>query len=657
MAKSPRSRQRPRGRSRQTPDRPAPGRRRGTLRAALKWAGAAAVWLVIAGLAAGVWVSVGLPDLDEALKTERRPTVTIQAADGTEIHRAGDLVGETVALKNLPPHLVQAVLATEDRRFYSHFGIDPIGLGRAMSRNIRAGRIVEGGSTITQQLAKNLFLTPARTVTRKLQEMVVALWLEWEFSKDQILTLYLNRVYLGAGTYGVDAAAQRFFRKPAARVNTYEAAVLAGLLKAPSRYNPVASPERAHARARTVLANMVAAGYLTETKAADAARGIQVAVVAAPTGNARHFVDWVLEAVSDYVTVGGRDLVVRTTLDPALQRQAETAMGRAFLAADRAGMQAGDGALIALAPEGAVRAMVGGRDYGKSQFNRAVQALRQPGSAFKPVVYLAALEAGMTPATPVVDKPVTLSGWQPSNFSGRYEGPMTLGYALAHSVNTIAVQLAQQVGPAKIIDTARALGITADLPNDAGLALGTGEVSLLELTTAYAVLARAGMGVWPHAITEITGPDGAPLYRRQGSGPGRAVPAPAARTLTAMMTKVIDGGTGRRAAIGRPAAGKTGTSQNYRDAWFVGFTPQLVTGVWFGNDDGAPMKRVTGGGLPARTWAGFMGAAHQGLPILAFDDIGDDGTPGSGSFWGRLKKIIGTGSETSEPVGENRSGD
>ena len=655
MAKSPRPRPRPR--AKKPPERAPAGPRRSRLATILKWAGAAAVWMVIAALGAGVWVSIGLPDLDEALKTERRPTVTIQAADGTEIYRAGDLVGETVALKNLPPHLMQAVLATEDRRFYSHFGIDPIGLGRAMVRNIRAGRVVEGGSTITQQLAKNLFLTPARTITRKLQEMVVALWLEWEFSKDQILTLYLNRVYLGAGTYGVDAAARRFFQKPAARVNTYEAAVLAGLLKAPSRYNPVASPERAHARARTVLANMVAAGYLTETKAADAARGIQVAVVSAPTGNARHFVDWVLEAVSDYVTAGGRDLVVKTTLDLALQRQAETAMGRAFMAADRARMQAGEGALIALTPQGAVRAMVGGRDYGKSQFNRAVQAQRQPGSAFKPVVYLAALETGMTPATPVVDKPVSLSGWQPSNFSGKYEGRMTLEYALANSVNTIAVQLAQKVGPAKIIDTARALGITTGLPRDAGLALGTGEVSLLELATAYAVLARAGMGVWPYAITEIIGPDDAPLYQRQGSGPGRAVPAAPARTLTAMMNKVIDGGTGKHAAIGRPAAGKTGTSQNYRDAWFVGFTPQLVTGVWFGNDDGSPMKRVTGGGLPARTWAVFMGAAHQGLPVLAFDDIGDDGKPGSGSFWGRLKNLVGSGSKTVEPVGENRAGD
>lgn len=655
MAKS--SRPRPRPRAKKPSERAPAGPRRSRLATILKWAGAAAVWMVIAALGAGVWVSIGLPDLDEALKTERRPTVTIQAADGTEIYRAGDLVGEAVKLKDLPPHLMQAVLATEDRRFYSHFGIDPIGLGRAMVRNIRAGRVVEGGSTITQQLAKNLFLTPARTITRKLQEMVVALWLEWEFSKDQILTLYLNRVYLGAGTYGVDAAAHRFFQKPAARVNTYEAAVLAGLLKAPSRYNPVASPERAHARARTVLANMVAAGYLTETKAADAARGIQVAVVSAPTGNARHFVDWVLEAVSDYVTAGGRDLVVKTTLDLALQRQAETAMGRAFMAADRARMQAGEGALIALTPQGAVRAMVGGRDYGKSQFNRAVQAQRQPGSAFKPVVYLAALEAGMTPATPMVDKPVSLSGWQPSNFSGKYEGRMTLEYALANSVNTIAVQLAQQVGPAKIIDTARALGITTDLPRDAGLALGTGEVSLLELATAYAVLARAGMGVWPYAITEITGPDGAPLYQRQGSGPGRAVPAAPARTLTAMMTKVIDGGTGKHAAIGRPAAGKTGTSQNYRDAWFVGFTPQLVTAVWFGNDDGSPMKRVTGGGLPARTWAVFMGAAHQGLPVLAFDDIDDDGKPGSGSFWGRLKNLVGSGSETIEPVGESRAGD
>ena len=639
------------------PARGAPSGRRVTLRAILKWAGAAAVWLTIAAIAVGVWISIGLPDLDEALQTERRPTVTILSSDGTEIYSAGDLVGETVTLKDLPPHLAEAVLATEDRRFYSHFGIDPIGLGRAMVRNIRAGRIVEGGSTITQQLAKNLFLTPARTYLRKLQEMAVALWLEIEFSKDEILTLYLNRVYLGAGTYGVDAAARRFFQKPAARLNTYEAAVIAGLLKAPSRYNPVASPERAHARARVVLANMVAAGYLTETQAAEAARGIQVAVIAAPVGRARHFVDWVLEAVSDYVTAAGRDLVVRTTLDLALQRQAETAMGRAFLASDRAGMKAGEGALLALAPEGAVRAMVGGRDYGKSQFNRAVQALRQPGSAFKPVVYLAALDAGMTPASPVIDRPVSLSGWQPSNFSGKYEGRVTLEYALANSVNTVAVQLAQKVGPAKILETARALGITAELPRDAGLALGTGEVSLLELTTAYAVLARAGMGVWPYGITEVTGPGGELLYKRQGSGPGRAVPAAAARRLTAMMTKVIDGGTGRNAAIGRPAAAKTGTSQNHRDAWFIGFTPQLVTGVWFGNDDGAPMKRVTGGGLPARTWAGFMGAALRGAPVLGFDDVGDDGLPGTGSFWSRLKNIINSGSETIEPVGENRAGD
>jgi penicillin-binding protein 1A len=660
MAKSTRSKPQPK----RKPPAPPPVRRR-LWPGLLKWAGVFAVWGVIAVLAAGVWISIGLPDLDEALQTERRPSVSILAQDGSELYRAGDLVGETVALDALPQHLVQAVLATEDRRFYSHFGIDPIGLGRAMVRNIRAGRIVEGGSTITQQLAKNLFLTPARTYVRKFQEMAVALWLEYEFTKDQILTLYLNRVYLGAGTYGVDAAARRFFQVPASQLNTYEAAVIAGLLKAPSRYNPVASPERAHARAKVVLANMVAAGYLTESKAKEAARGIQVAVVTAPTGNARHFVDWVLDALNDYVTAGGRDLVVKTTLDVGLQRQAETAMGRAFMAADRAQMKAREGALIALAPGGAVRAMVGGRDYAKSQFNRAVQALRQPGSAFKPVVYLAALQAGMTPGAAVIDRPVKLGDWQPSNFSGRYQGRMTLSQALAGSVNTVAVQLAQKLGPAKIIAAARALGITADLPNDAALALGTGEVSLLEMTTAYAVLARAGMGVWPYAITQVTGTDGEVLYAREGSGPGRAVPAGPARTLTAMMAGVIENGTGKHAAIGRPAAGKTGTSQNYRDAWFIGFTPQLVTGVWFGNDDGAPMNRVTGGGLPARTWAVFMRAAHQGLPVLDFSDIGDDGTPGTGSFWNRLLNIVGSdsgsgaggGRNATTPADEERGGD
>lgn len=635
-----------------------PGRPKGRSWSGIfKWAGVLAVWSVIAVLAVGVWISVGLPDLEDALKTERRPTVTILGRDGSEMYRAGDLVGEAVALDDLPPHLTQAVLATEDRRFYSHFGIDPMGLARAMYRNIRAGRIVEGGSTITQQLAKNLFLTPARTYLRKLQEMAVALWLEWEFSKDQILTLYLNRVYLGAGTYGVDAASKRFFRKPASRVNTYEAAVLAGLLKAPSRYNPAASPQRAHARARTVLSNMVAAGYLTEPKAAEAAKGIQVATVTAPTGNARHFVDWVLEALNDYVTAGGRDLVVKTTLDTDLQRAAETTMGRAFNASERAGMKAGEGALVALAPDGAVRAMVGGRDYAKSQFNRAVQAQRQPGSAFKPFVYLVALESGMTPASPVVDRPVRLGDWQPSNFSGKYEGRMTLEAALARSVNTVAVQLAQKVGAGRIIETARAVGITSDLPRDAALALGSGEVNLLEMTAAYGVIARGGMGVWPYAIVEISSPNGEVLYKRQGSGPGRAVPEAAARTLRGMMAKVIDGGTGKNAGIGRPAAGKTGTSQNYRDAWFVGFTPQLVTGVWFGNDDGAPMNRVTGGGLPARTWAGFMRTAHQGLPVLDFGETGGDGAPATGSFWNRLKRILDSGEGADTPTEENRAGD
>ena len=633
-----------------------PPPRRGFWRALFKWAGVLAVWAVIAALAAGVWVSIGLPDLDDALNTERRPTVTILAADGSELYRAGDLVGEAVSLDDLPPHLIQAVLATEDRRFYSHFGIDPVGLARAMYRNIRAGRIVEGGSTITQQLAKNLFLTPARTYVRKLQEMVVALWLEIEFSKDQILTLYLNRVYLGAGTYGVDAAAQKFFRKPASRINTYEAAVLAGLLKAPSRYNPVASPERAHARTQTVLANMVAAGYLTQSKAAEAAKGVQVTVVTAPTGNARHFVDWVLESLNDYVSAGGRNLTVKTTLDAGLQRTAETVMARAFNASDRAKMNAGEGALISLTPEGAVRAMVGGRSYGKSQFNRATQAYRQPGSAFKPVVYLSALEAGMTPETPVVDRPVKLGDWQPSNFSGRYEGRMTLGNALAKSVNTVAVQLAQKVGPKRIIETARALGITTDLPRDAGLALGTGEVNLLELTAAYAVFARRGMGVWPYAIVEIVGPGGDVLYRRQGSGPGRAVPEAPALTLTAMMTKVIDGGTGKNAAIGRPAAGKTGTSQNYRDAWFIGFTPELVTGVWFGNDDGTPMNRVTGGGLPARTWAGYMGAALQARPSASFGKPAAAQGTATG-FWSRLKSVLESSEGADAPSEENRAGD
>lgn len=570
-----------------------------------------ALWLGIAGGAAVAWYAWTLPDVSDAFDATRRPSLTVLAADGTELATVGDLYGLPVSLDELPPALPHAVIATEDRRFYDHFGLDPIGLARALWVNIRAGRIVQGGSTITQQVAKNLFLTPDRTIERKVQEALLALWLEHRFTKDQILTVYLNRVYLGAGAYGVDAAARRYFDKPASELSTWQSAMLAGLLKAPSRDNPIADAERARARTRIVLANMVDAGYLTE-KAAKAARADPARTVPAAGGaGMRYFVDWISDQVPDYVTPG-RDLVVQTTLDPALQSMADAQVS-AMLdgpARDKGIEQAG---LVVLSPDGAVKAMVGGRDYGQSQFNRAVQARRQPGSAFKPFVYLAGLEAGLTPDTRIDDAPITVDGWSPRNFDGRYRGAVRLADGLADSINTVAVRVAQRAGLARVAETARRLGAVGGLPATPSLALGAAEVTLLNLTAAYAAFANGGYGVWPYGIEEIRTRGGDVLYRRSGGGPGRVIDENLVGPMNRMLARVITDGTGRAAALDRPAAGKTGTSQDHRDAWFIGYTADYVTGVWMGNDDASPTRRAVGGGLPARLWRAVMAEASAGL--------------------------------------------
>ena len=563
---------------------------------------------------AAAWYATDLPDVDKALAASRLPTVSVLAADGSELATFGDLYAMPVRLADLPDAVVQAVLATEDRRFYNHYGIDPIGLVRALYANIKAGRIVQGASTITQQVAKNLFLTPERTVKRKVQELMLALWLEHRFTKDQILSVYLNRVYLGAGAFGVEAAARKYFAKPAAAVSTYEAAMLAGLLKAPSRYNPVSSPRLAAARAGQVLANMAAAGYLSSAEARAAREMKDISFSANGGGRiGRHFADWVVEQVSAYVTPGNRDLTVITTLDPWLQRRAE-AGAAAALAKAGVGAAVSQVALVAMSPGGGVRAMVGGRAYASSQFNRATQAHRQPGSAFKPIVYLAGLEAGLTPQSRLVDGPMTLGGWSPRNFARQHRGEVSLRQALALSINTVAVQVGQKAGLERVVETARRLGLSAELKAEPSLTLGAGEVSLIELTAAYGVFANGGAGVWPYGIEEIRDTEGQVLYRRAGSGPGRVVAPLYVAAMNDMLAEVIASGTGRAAALSRPAAGKTGTSQNFRDAWFVGYSADLVAGVWMGNDDASPMRGVTGGGLPAKLWRDFMAAAHQGAP-------------------------------------------
>ncbi len=580
------------------------------------------------------WFAYDLPDLERLhAAAMRRPTITVLAADGSEIGRRGDFYGAVLGLDEVPPTLLWAVLATEDRRFYDHRGIDPRGLARAAFVNLRAGAIRQGGSTITQQLAKNLFLTHDRTVRRKVQEVLLALWLERRFSKDQILAIYLNRVYLGAGSYGVDAAAVRYFGKSARDLSLYESALIAGLLKAPSRDNPLANPMRANRQARRVLTAMVGAGWLAKDEASEASqvgKAKLVGTTRAAGHVARHsaklgsgyFTDWVIEQVQSFVGAPDRDLVVLTTLHPRLQVIARDAIGQALR--DASAKHVEQGALVALAPNGAVAAMVGGSDYRISQFNRAGQAERQPGSAFKLFVYLAALEAGFQPDSKISDEPVTVEGWTPRNAGNEFRGAVSLREGVARSINAVAVALSERVGRNNVVGAARRLGITSELTPEPSLALGVHEVSLLELTGAYAIVANGGYRVWPHGINEIRDRDGALLYKRRSDGAGRVIAAGHVEALNDMLAAVVSWGTGRAARLDRIAAGKTGTSQGYRDAWFVGYTPDLIAGVWFGNDDARSMDGMTGGSLAAPAWRRFMRDALTNVP--------PSGLPGVRSF-------------------------
>jgi len=579
-----------------------------------KWGVVALIW---GGVFTGLfiaWCAIDLPDVSRLNEIKRRSSVTLLAADGSLIASYGDLYGNTLKLSDLPAYLPQAVIATEDRRFYSHFGIDLLGLARALYVDVRAGRMVQGGSGITQQLAKNVFLTPERSLHRKGQEVLLALWLERHFSKEQILELYLNRVYFGAGTYGVDAAARKYFGKSARDVSLFEAALLAGMLKAPSKYNPLNDKKLAQARATVVLGNMQDAGYIDEMTALAAATATAPSVTGEASGQiAQHFADWALDQVSSYVGYTDQDLVVETTLDPRIERAAEDNVARIMAGADSK-MHAGQAALVAMTPEGAVRAMVGGRDYRTSQFNRATQALRQPGSSFKAVVFLTAFENGYAPEDTFVDGPITIGKWRPGNYMDKFYGTVTLREAFARSLNSVAVQLSEQVGRDKVIATARRLGIGSPLTDTPSIALGTSGASVLDMTAAYATFANQGRGVWPYAIEAVTASDGAVLYKRSGSGPGIVASADAVAKMLDVMGAVVDWGTGKRARLDRPVYGKTGTSQNYRDAWFMGVTADLVAGVWVGNDDNSEMEKVTGGSLPVTIWHDFMAQALAQVP-------------------------------------------
>ncbi|MBS1180613.1 MAG: pbpG 2 [Proteobacteria bacterium] len=578
------------------------------------WSAVLSIWGLI-GIAGVIGYTVAtMPKIDDWKVPTRPPNVEIVDASGTIIANRGDTGGEEVALSDMSPFLPEAVVAIEDRRFYHHFGVDPIGLSRALVTNLFAGSVVQGGSTLTQQLAKNLFLQPNRTLERKLQEAVLALWLEWRFSKAELLEMYLNRVYLGAGAYGVDAAAQRYFGKSARDVDLAEAATIAGLLKAPSRYAPTNSPKLAAERAKVVLAAMVDEGYVSRD---DAARATAVGAPSSPTksGSAANYVaDWVMDLLPGYVARYRSDIVVTTTIDARLQAAAEGAI-RTTLDKEGIKYKASQGALVAIDNDGAVKALVGGKDYAASQFDRAIEARRQPGSAFKPFVYLTAIEHGYSPDSIVVDEPISIGKWTPKNYENEYLGPVTLTTALARSLNTVAARLTATLGPETVVQTARRVGIVSQLHDNPSIALGTGEVTPLEITAAYVPFANGGWGIIPYLVEDIRTKDGEILFHRQGDGPGRVISEVAVGTMNRMLSAVVTDGTGQKALLSdRPSAGKTGTSQDFRDAWFIGYVNGLTAGVWLGNDDNTPTKKATGGALTALLWNRFMTDAARDLP-------------------------------------------
>jgi penicillin-binding protein 1A len=618
------------------------GKRRSFVGRLIYWSVVLVLWAVIAAIGTLVWVGIHLPPIQSLEIPKRPPSVLIVGANGATLATRGDMGGAAVPLRELPDYVPKAFIAIEDRRFYSHHGIDPFGIMRAVLADVFHRGASQGGSTITQQLAKNLFLTQERTVSRKLQELVLALWLEHKFSKAQILDLYLNRVYFGSGAYGVEGAAQRYFGKSARQLTLAEAAMLAGLVQAPSRLAPSHNPDGAERRARLVLADMVEQ-KLIGVDAARIARAHPARAVKAPGADSVNYVaDWVMDAVDDLVGRFDQDIVVETSIDPALQGAAEHALDDA-LAQKGEKLGVGEGAVVAMTPDGVVRALVGGKSYVESQFNRALAAKRQPGSAFKPFVYLTALEHGLTPDTVREDAPIAVKGWKPENYEHEYFGPVTLTQALANSLNTVSVRLTLEFGPAAVARTAYRLGINSMLEPNASIALGTSEVSPLELVAAYATFANGGLGVSPHVIERVRGTDGKTLYARTRQNLGRVVDARYVAMMNAMLHETLVSGTARHAELpGWPAAGKTGTSQDFRDAWFVGYTAHLVTGIWLGNDDNSPTRKATGGGLPVEIWSRFMKVAHQGVTPVALPGIGGGG-------WIAPQEVAGPATAAGQP--------
>jgi penicillin-binding protein 1A len=570
--------------------------------------------VMLVALAVAVTVAVSqLPSYGELVRRDNLgQMVRVRAANGEIIHSMGPVFGEWLPYDRIPPVMRDAMIAVEDRRFRSHPGVDPISTVRGLWLGITGGNRVRGVSTITQQLARNIFLTNERSFARKIREGILAFALEWRFSKDQILELYLNRVYFGGGAYGIDAASRRFYGHSATTLSIPEAAIIAGLVKAPSNYSPTADAEAARSRAGVALDLMVRSGAITPAQAADAhPENVQLVRTAERQNATRYFTDWVLPQLDTLIDETVQPLDVWTTIDPNMQRTA--------MAAINANAPAGaQGALVSIDRDGAVRAMVGGRDYLNSSYNRATQAVRQPGSSFKLFVYMTAIESGYRPDSVVHDDPVVINGWSPRNDNGRHVGALPMRVAFAYSINTVAVRLAQEVGTRAVADMAQRFGITTHVGTNPSMALGTSAVRLIDMTRAYAAVARGGVGVSPYGIRRVTTADGTLLYQHQDDS-SRVLVAPwVAAQMTDLLQGVVLHGTGRAADIGRPTAGKTGTTTSNKDGWFIGFSSGLTTGVWFGRDDNRALPGLAGGRAPARAFHDFMVRAVANRPVEAF---------------------------------------
>ena len=577
-------------------------------------------WLVVAGIAGlvvlGIAVAVAYSQLPSYSDLEKRSDlgqmVRVRAANGQVLVSVGPSFGRWLPYDQIPAEMRAAMIAVEDKRFRSHLGVDPIGIARSFKVRIESGHWRQGGSTITQQLARNIFLTNSRTFGRKLKEVVLALALERKFSKDQILELYLNRVYFGGGAYGIDAASRTFFGHGADRLSLGESAIIAGLVKAPSNYSPTADAEAARNRSGVVLKSMADNGFIT---AAAAASVNPAEIRLQPTtkqNSVRYFTDWALPQLDTLIDQTKDPIDVWTTLDPGMQLVAD----RAIQANAPAGTQ---GALVAIDRDGAVRAMVGGKDYVDSIYNRATQATRQPGSSFKLFVYLTALESGMKPTDTIVDEPVTIGGWSPRNSTRTNLGPVSLREAFSRSINTISAKIGAQLGFGTIADMARRFGITTPISTYPSMVLGTSDVRLIDMTKAFAAVNNKGVAITPYAIRKVVTADGRLLYQHEQSEERVLVAPWVAAEMTDLLQSAVLTGTGRAAQIGRPVAGKTGTTTSNKDGWFIGFSSGLTTGVWMGRDDARTVPGLQGGTAPARAFHDFMSVAVANRPVEQFE--------------------------------------